>query len=287
MFFTFQSSRFIGLNVIRLFSLIGLCLVFASNIIVLVDDVNAVRRNKPSAEQGTEQPENKVACDYINGSTVPNQPGGDIWAVVNRLFILIQVILCAFSEFGWPDRLFEKILPILSSEFGVGPIGLLEILLSVQVLSHHVDTFAMVAAFFLLSIGFLNLICALFFGKAVKSHRSLTWWRQKDTLPRTASDLAHMAGVPRPIVSVASSVASSIFDEKEKYESPSNDGTIGYGYGFGRQTEKASGLKSFLMSKPIQVPAETLPRYAPRTNSESGSRPNSTHSSPRRQPSRF
>ena len=150
------------------------------------------------------------------------------------------MLLCILAEFGWPDSLFQRVLPILSSDYGVGPIGLLECLLAAQVLSHHVDAFPMVAAFFLFAVGCLNVIVALIFGKAAKTHRSLFSWKNRNELPRTAADLAHMAGVPGPIVSVASSAASSIFSEKKHEHNSSQEHN---GYGFGRQGEKAAGLK--------------------------------------------
>jgi len=59
---------------------------------------------------------------------------------------------------------------------------------------------------------------------------------------------------------------SSVFGSNEKGGSDfgvtrnaSDAGTAGMTYGFGRQGEKAAGLKGFVISKPL----ETLPRYAP------------------------
>jgi len=50
--------------------------------------------------------------------------------------------------------------------------------------------------------------------------------------------------------STSTTKSEEVHSEKEKYA----------GFGFGRQGEKAAGLKGFMLSKPV----EALPRYAPR-----------------------
>jgi hypothetical protein len=141
--------------------------------------------------------------------------------------------------------------------------------LGAAILSHHVDEFSLVAAFFLFSIGCLNILAGLIFRESGKAKRSLTSWREhgKSALP------THVAGVDiRPVASTATSFVSSTFSEKEKAPA---DAKIGYG--FGVQGERAAGLKGrpssplvrspillshagYLISKPI----ESLPRYAPK-----------------------
>lgn len=34
-----------------------------------------------------------VDCDYIDGSTVPNQPAGEFWAILSHLLVIFQVII--------------------------------------------------------------------------------------------------------------------------------------------------------------------------------------------------
>jgi len=242
-----KAYRFLFLNAVRALSLIFLILVFASNIVTMVSDVNAVKAAGSFVATNSTL-HDMEDCDYIDGSTVPNQPAGVFWAVLNRLFIIIQCIILFASEIGWPEAFFNRFFPVLGKDFGVGAIGVIECLLGAAVLSHHVDTFAMVAAFMLFSIGLLNIILALIFGGKVKEYRCILSWRNK------APEL------PRSVTGVASA-ASSVFSS-EKGRTASADGHGGNmsfaGYGFGRKDEK-KGYKDFLITKPL----ESLPRYAP------------------------
>jgi len=249
-----KAWRFIGLNVVRALSLIALVLVFISNILVMVHDVNAFKSPGSSVHVTNSTNTTRTheeRCEYIEGSTAPNTPAGPFWAVLNRLLILAQVIFLIFSEIGWPNAFFARFLPFLSDEHGVTAIGVLECLIGAQVNSHAVDDFPMVAAFLLFSIGCLNLILALVFGKAVKSHRSILSWRQRDILPKTSADLARAAS-QKTHSSPAWSAGSDIFNEKPHY-------TDGYhsasppGYGFGKQGEKKAAYEGYLVSKPAHA----------------------------------
>ncbi|KAJ7270771.1 hypothetical protein B0H12DRAFT_1008920 [Mycena haematopus] len=252
-----RAYTFIGLNGLRILSVIGLLLVFSSNIVTLVHDLQAVNRfQEGKAATTTNATAEDINADYIIDSTVPNQPAGIFWAVVNRLLIIFQVIVLILSEFGWPSAFFNRFFPVLGKDFGLGPIGIVQCLLGAAVLSHHVDEFSLVAAFFLFSIGILNILCGLIFRESAKSKRSVTSWRDhaKNALP------THVAGVDiRPVASAVPSFASSVF--KSDAEKPHTEGKIGYG--FGVQGEKAAGLRGYLISKPL----ESLPRYAPKRSS--------------------
>jgi hypothetical protein len=86
-----DAVQFMGLNAVRALSLISLILVFASTIVVMVTNIKAVNTfeaNKTSADNNT-----MLDCDYIMGSTVPNQPAGVFWAVVASLLIIFQTII--------------------------------------------------------------------------------------------------------------------------------------------------------------------------------------------------
>ena len=120
------------------------------------------------------------------------------------------------------------------------------------ILSHHVDDFALVSAFFLFSIGCLNILLGLIFREHAKAKRSVTSWRD------------HAKSVLPPPIQRAASSASTLygaaFSEKKGH---GNDlGGRFAGYGFGRQGEKEAGKKGFLISKPV----ESLPRYAARNH---------------------
>ena len=117
------------------------------------------------------------------------------------------------------------------------------------------DTFTLVSAFFLFSIGCLNVLIGLIFREGAKSKRSVTSWREhmKSAIP------THVGGIDiRPVMNMASSPPS--FVSNMWPGSGGNDEKLSdkAGFGFGRQGEKAAGMKGFLILKPI----ESSPRYA-------------------------
>ena len=89
---------------------------------------------------------NLLNCDYIacvfipvsspthetqpsfSNSTVPNEPAGVFWAVLNRLLIVFQVIVLILSEIGWPLSFFNRFFPVLGSDFGLGALGVMQCL---------------------------------------------------------------------------------------------------------------------------------------------------------------
>lgn len=111
------------------------------------------------------------------------------------------------------------------------------------ILSHFVDSFTLVSAFFLFSLGCLNILLGLIFRESAKIKRSLTSWKDhaKSALP------THVAGVDvRGAVDIATKApgfVSSYFpgkhdeNEKENKTGPKN------GLGFGRHADKAAALK--------------------------------------------
>ncbi|KAL0068910.1 hypothetical protein AAF712_003903 [Marasmius tenuissimus] len=223
-------------------------LVFSSNIVTLANDVKAVNRFLQSNSTSIE------STDYIDGSTVPNQPAGVFWAALNRLLIVVQF--------------FNRFFPVLGKDFGLGALGVIQCLLGAAILSHRVDTFTLVSAFFMFSIGCLNILLGLIFRASAKSKRSVTSWKDhaKSALP------THVAGVDvRPVMNSAPpSFVSNIFkgDEKDRHSTASdNTASSRTGYGFGRQGEKAAAMKGYFISKPV----ESLPRYAPKPTANNGS----------------
>jgi hypothetical protein len=129
------------------------------------------------------------------------------------------------------------------------------------ILSHHVDTFTLVAAFLLFSIGCLNTLVGLIFRESSKSKRSITSWREhaKSALP------THVAGVDiRPVVSHATpTFVSNMWKDNDEKGRASEAGSGKSGFGFGRQGEKAAGLKGTFSSRgPVSVGTknECIPR---------------------------
>ena len=158
-------------------------------------------------------------------STIPGQRGGIAWAVINRLFIIAQVTILAFSEVDLFPQLFDRFFPVVGPEFGLGPLGVFQCLIGGTVLSHHVREFPLVSGFFLFSIGCLNIIIGLILGVAAKTIRSGGMW-ESDSLVFLPS-----------------------FTRKKR--APTLDGSIpgaapgpsgSSGLGFGKQAEKAASM---------------------------------------------
>ena len=143
---------------------------------------------------------------------MPNQPAGVFWAVVNRLLIIFQVLVLILSEVGWPAAFFERFFPVLGPNFGLGALGIFQCLIGATILSHHVDDFTLVAAFFLFSLGCLNMFLGLF-RERVKRRRSIMSWREeaKGVLP-THKDLRP------PFARPASAFIGRVFNRGEKAE---------------------------------------------------------------------
>ncbi|KIY47670.1 hypothetical protein FISHEDRAFT_44960 [Fistulina hepatica ATCC 64428] len=235
---------FIGLNGVRILSIIIMLLVFASNIVTLVHDVEAVNTYYSESHNSTSSSSSNSTTsasndDYIANSTVPNQPAGVFWAVVNRLLIIGQVMVLIMSEFGFPARFFNRFFPILGDDFGLGALGCIQCLLGAAILSHFVDDFTLVSAFMVFVIGCVNIFLGLVFRQGAKTKRSVTSWREhaKGALP------THVGPVPVP------SNAPDIEEVKN----------LSANLGFGRKGEKNAALKGFLISKPL----ESLPRHMP------------------------
>ena len=97
------------------------------------------------------------------------------------------------------------------------------------ILSHHVDDFSLVSAFFLFSIGCLNIFLGLVFRESAKDKRSFTSWRSESRTVLPTHD---------PKSAGSASYLSSTYGDKRRQ---SDDEKAGYG--FGRQGEKQAGLK--------------------------------------------
>jgi hypothetical protein len=142
------------------------------------------------------------------------------------------------------------------------------------ILSHHVNSFTLVSAFFLFSLGCLNILVGLIFREKVKPRRSITAWKEraKDVLPppvlggfEKGMEFSRAVGVEPP------RFISNVFDKPiprndtgESGMSRSTTNASKNGLGFGRQGEKAAELKGFILTRPV----ESLPRYVPKRASE-------------------
>jgi hypothetical protein len=252
-----NAYTFLGLNAVRALSILTLILVFASSIMVMVDDIKAVCRGiKMPSGTLTDASGNKfdVDYDYFEASTVPLQPAGVFFAILNRLFIIGQCIFLVLAEIGLPQGFFVNFFPVLGPNHGVGILGAMQVFLGAAVLSHHAPTFALVSAFFLFAIGCLNILLGLIFRAKIHERRALlSWHNEAPALPNYVE--RHATGTSAATDAASSSFGSKKSSDPEKAES-------GHGYGFGRRAEENAKLKGLVVTKPM----ETLPKYAPSFN---------------------
>ncbi|KIY46976.1 hypothetical protein FISHEDRAFT_15604, partial [Fistulina hepatica ATCC 64428] len=227
---------FLALNVIRFFSIVSLLFVFASSIEAMVTNANAVKRWNDSSNK------DDTNCEYIEGSSVPNQAAGVFWSMVSSLLIIFQTIILIMSEVGWPVRFFNTFFPVLGSEFGTGALGIFQGLIGAQVLSHHVDEFTLFSGFFLFAVACLNMFAGLIFRKSGKQRRSIRALKASKTafdrtLAKTTSPFdGHMTAA---------------------FTGGSNSSWKTFDKGFGREGEKSAALRGFI----LQTPPEALPMY--------------------------
>ena len=154
---------------------------------------------------------------------------------MNRLLIIFQIIVLILSEVGWPLAFFDRFFPVLGSHFGLGPLGIFQGLIGATILSHHVDDFTLVAAFFLFALGCVNMLLGLIFREGAKHRRSIMSWRAeaKGVLP-SAEDLRPAFTRPK------SGFIANVFNKG----GDASDEKAG-GYGFGYSGEKKAGLKGW------------------------------------------
>jgi len=251
---------FIALNVIRIISIIALVLVFASSIVAMVQDVTAWNHFVAAGYTNSILDGNNTTIviddDYALGSTVPNQPGGPFFAVLNWLFIIFQTIVLIMAELEFPSDIFDRFFPVLGSEFGLGALGLFQVFIGAAVLSHHVNQFTLGSAFFLFVVGCINaLVLGLWLREKAKSKRSITSWKEHSgsVLPSVGpysssgppTFISHMY-TGSSVSKGSSACAGERYDEK----------FVSRGFGFGRQGEKAK-MKEF----DISMPDAALPKY--------------------------
>lgn len=264
MIFTQRGIVFIALNVIRALSLLALILVFASNIETIVHDIQGVNRFMSDQANGTAD-DDMVDCDYIMDTTVPNQPAGVFWAVVNRLLILGECIFLILSEVGFPMKFFDRFFPVLGSKFGVGALGVFQCLIGAAVLSHHVDTFALVSAFFLFSVGCLNMLVGLIFREKAKTKRSLNPVTN-EILPINSLKpmMAGSSGVfPAGFTNVTGTESTYSINSMDKTPAPAYGSQAASA--FGKAAEKITGSPIFLgRSISLSKPEEAHPHSSPR-----------------------
>ncbi|KAI0688019.1 hypothetical protein BC835DRAFT_341400 [Cytidiella melzeri] len=254
---------FIFLNVVRFISIIALILLFTSNVVTMADDIKAVNRFIAEGKSDDSATNSiQVDTDYIEGSTVPNQPAGAFWSVLNTLLVVVQAIVCILSELSWPDKFFDAYFPVLGPSFGLGALGVIQCLLGAAVLSHHVAEFPLVSAFFVFSVGCLNILLGLIFREHAKSRRSIKQWRNGDqeALPTTGKMPAYNIAFPQH----QATFTGGSYNEKDAGTWRSGSlSSQKQGLGFGRKAEMTAASQGYV----VRQPEESVPPYAPKPGS--------------------
>jgi hypothetical protein len=205
--------RFFFLTAIRTLSLAGLILAFAATIFTTVEDGRAIHSftgegdNFSTSSNSTSTSE----LDYLPNSTVPQQPAGAFWAIVNHGLVMFQLIVLFIAEIGleWTTKKFNIYFPVLGDGFGLGPLGIFQALLGATILSHHVNTFTLVASWFLTVMGFINMLLGLIFREKIHEKRS---WSLRDRA-RDVVPSVNIAGVRVDPLDAAER-AAQVFKEK-------------------------------------------------------------------------
>ena len=135
----------------------------------------------------------------------------------------VQNLVSAHSEYSrhctlFAPFFFARAYHILNDCLSIGA----------TILSHHVDGFTLVSAFFLFSVGCLNIVLGLIFREHAKSKRSIRARRENDAgaLPM------HTGNISSP------TLQSSLFSGKS-----TGGASKPNSFGFGTQGEKQAGLK--------------------------------------------
>ncbi|KAF8811275.1 hypothetical protein BYT27DRAFT_6462146 [Phlegmacium glaucopus] len=254
-----RTIQFIYLNFVRALSIISLVLVFSSTIMVMVTNVKAVNVFEAHKAHST-----MIGCNYIVGSTIANQPAGVFWAINASLSIIFQTIILFLSEISCSMAFFDRFFPVLGSSFGLGVLGLFQCLISIQILSHLVDDFTLISAFVLFAIGCLNMFLGLIFHESAKPKRSITAWRTRgESVLPTSKDKGPLF-VSTTSVSPTSEKSNFSLHIKRQDSTASDQESwwggekAGYGFGIGRQGERAAALRELIPGKPVEP---LPPRY--------------------------
>lgn len=124
---TLSGAAFVGLNLLRLLSIVASILVLASTLEVMVLD------GRETAAATKEDATIWDDCEYIPGTDVPTHTWGLFWAQLDRAFVMLLCIICVLSDINWGgycERGFNYCLPVLGSEFGTGPLGAVQMMVS-------------------------------------------------------------------------------------------------------------------------------------------------------------
>ncbi|KAJ7201393.1 hypothetical protein GGX14DRAFT_656699 [Mycena pura] len=102
---------------------------------------SSVTVNRFQANRIANSTDDMLDCEYIEYSTVPNQPAGVFWAVVASLPSFSKSFFFVLSELSWPMVFFD------CSFLALGALGIFQALIGAQILSALFVPHALTTAF--------------------------------------------------------------------------------------------------------------------------------------------
>ncbi|KAJ9476624.1 hypothetical protein PHBOTO_000310 [Pseudozyma hubeiensis] len=163
---------FLGLNAIRLVSLVVILLVIATLIMGLVEDVRDYHNGAIMDEAEAED------CAYVPGTSIPMQTWGIFWVELHRALLLLGVVALLFAELSWfgiakLEHAAQIWFPALSRTRGLAVLGAVHVVIATSMLSHYLDEFPLVVSWMLFVIGMLYLCLGFAFHRySLKDGRS-------------------------------------------------------------------------------------------------------------------
>jgi hypothetical protein len=239
-----SKPKFFLLNALRGLSMLSLLFVLIANFVIMAQDIQALKHESHDPESED--------CDYIEASSVPNQAAGTFRAFFIIALNLIEIIVLFLSETGFPASLFQKWIPCLDNEHSLVGLGVLQVLLAAQMMSHFLEPFPLVACFFLLIAGFFN-IFTMYFDRP-RFFRSYEFWkgaRADNQVKSMESGRTHAYTHSQ----YTASAAASLFNEKQ--QTPASEA-----YGFARQDDNILS-RNPSSTHSSHVRASSPPTYSP------------------------
>lgn len=170
---------FIGLNLLRLVSLVTIILVFTTLIMGLIEDIRDYHNDNIMDEAITDD------CAYVPGTSIPMQTWGIFWVELHRALLLLGVISVFLSELSWLgigrlEHAAQVCFPVLSSTRGLAAMGSVHVVIATSILSHYLDEFPLVVSWMLFVVGMIYLCLGLaFHRRPLKDGRSLFSQKRK------------------------------------------------------------------------------------------------------------
>ena len=156
---------FLGLNALRIVSLVVIILVFTTLIMGLVEDIRDYHNGAIMDEAQADD------CAYVPGTSIPMQTWGIFWVEFHRALLLLGVVALFLAELSWfgiakLETAAQVWFPVLSRTRGLAALGCVHVVVATSILSHYLDEFPLVVSWMLFVIG----MCYLALGLAFHSH---------------------------------------------------------------------------------------------------------------------